>query len=157
DGLDVSLVLLAPQRLQLRLSRQLRRDQAPIEYNFLDKAQLEAAGAPVGEWHQPFDLHGLSVFLRDGYRVFHTYSHLRARRGQPRLHLELPRPDPAGPAGAVGGAEGTVRGAGDRRPRYPPLPRRIRRPAITIVTDRVGQTAPRDPPPSNWADLARWP
>lgn len=42
--------------------------------NFLDKAQLEAAGAPVGEWEQPFDLHGLSVFLRDGDRVFHTYS-----------------------------------------------------------------------------------
>jgi predicted dithiol-disulfide oxidoreductase (DUF899 family) len=48
--------------------------RAPIEYNFLGKAELEAAGAPVGEWEQPFDLHGLSVFLRDRDRVFHTYS-----------------------------------------------------------------------------------
>jgi predicted dithiol-disulfide oxidoreductase (DUF899 family) len=48
--------------------------RAPIEYNYLDQAQLEAAGAPVGEWDQPFDLHGISVFLRDGDRVFHTYS-----------------------------------------------------------------------------------
>ena len=48
--------------------------RAPIEYNYLDQARLEAAGAPVGEWDQPFDLHGISVFLRDGDRVFHTYS-----------------------------------------------------------------------------------
>jgi predicted dithiol-disulfide oxidoreductase (DUF899 family) len=48
--------------------------RAPIEYNFLGRAELETAGAPVGEWDQPFDLHGLSVFLRHGDRVFHTYS-----------------------------------------------------------------------------------
>jgi predicted dithiol-disulfide oxidoreductase (DUF899 family) len=48
--------------------------RAPIEYNFLDRAQLETKGAPVGQWDQPFDLHGLSVFLRDGDSVFHTYS-----------------------------------------------------------------------------------
>jgi predicted dithiol-disulfide oxidoreductase (DUF899 family) len=47
---------------------------APIEYNFLPKAELEARGAPVGEWAQPFDLHGMSVFLRRGDSVFHTYS-----------------------------------------------------------------------------------
>ena len=29
---------------------------------------------PLGEWQQPFDLHGTSMFLRDGDRVFHTYS-----------------------------------------------------------------------------------
>jgi predicted dithiol-disulfide oxidoreductase (DUF899 family) len=28
----------------------------------------------IGEWEQPFDLHGLSVFLRDGDSVFHSYS-----------------------------------------------------------------------------------
>jgi predicted dithiol-disulfide oxidoreductase (DUF899 family) len=47
---------------------------APIEYNYLAKAEIEAAGMPIGEWRQPFDLHGLSVFLRDGDHVFHTYS-----------------------------------------------------------------------------------
>jgi predicted dithiol-disulfide oxidoreductase (DUF899 family) len=46
----------------------------PIEYNYLTKAEIEQRGAPIGEWEQPFDLHGLSVFLRDGDRAFHTYS-----------------------------------------------------------------------------------
>jgi predicted dithiol-disulfide oxidoreductase (DUF899 family) len=44
---------------------------APVEYNYRTKAELVAAGAPpdlAGE------LHGTSVFLRDGDRVFHTYS-----------------------------------------------------------------------------------
>ena len=47
---------------------------APIEYNFVTKEEFERSGLPIGEWEQPFDLHGLSVFLRDGDRVFHTYS-----------------------------------------------------------------------------------
>jgi len=47
---------------------------APFEYNFRPKSEIEATGLPVGQWEQPFDLHGLSVFLRDGERVFHTYS-----------------------------------------------------------------------------------
>ncbi|HEX8803145.1 MAG TPA: DUF899 domain-containing protein [Acidimicrobiales bacterium] len=47
---------------------------APIEYNYLTKAELEERGAPFGEWAQPFDLHGMSVFLRRGEEVFHTYS-----------------------------------------------------------------------------------
>jgi predicted dithiol-disulfide oxidoreductase (DUF899 family) len=46
----------------------------PFEYNYRSRAEIEALGFPVGEWEQPFDLHGLSVFLRDGERVFHTYS-----------------------------------------------------------------------------------
>jgi predicted dithiol-disulfide oxidoreductase (DUF899 family) len=43
---------------------------APVEYNYRGPAELEAAGygVPTGE------LHGTSVFLRDGDRVFHTYS-----------------------------------------------------------------------------------
>ena len=28
----------------------------------------------MGEWEQPFDGHGHGCFLRDGDRVFHTYS-----------------------------------------------------------------------------------
>jgi predicted dithiol-disulfide oxidoreductase (DUF899 family) len=47
---------------------------APIEYNYRSRVDLEALGVPIGEWEQPFDLHGLSVFLHDGTRVFHTYS-----------------------------------------------------------------------------------
>jgi predicted dithiol-disulfide oxidoreductase (DUF899 family) len=47
---------------------------APIEYNYLTMAEIVRSGAPLDEWEQPFDLHGLSVFLRDGDRVFHTYS-----------------------------------------------------------------------------------
>jgi predicted dithiol-disulfide oxidoreductase (DUF899 family) len=46
----------------------------PIEYNYRSKAEVEQAGLPIGGWEQPFDLHGLSVFLCDGDRVFHTYS-----------------------------------------------------------------------------------
>jgi predicted dithiol-disulfide oxidoreductase (DUF899 family) len=46
----------------------------PFEYNYRSRAEIEALGFPVGEWEQPFDLHGMSVFLRDGERVFHTYS-----------------------------------------------------------------------------------
>src|SRR3954466_3063037 len=46
----------------------------PFEYNYRSRAEIEALGFPVGEWEQPFDLHGLSAFLRDGDRVFHTYS-----------------------------------------------------------------------------------
>ncbi|WP_214408870.1 DUF899 domain-containing protein [Sphaerisporangium fuscum] len=46
---------------------------APVEYNYMDKATLERKGlhffAQNGQ-----DGHGLSVFLRDGERVFHTYS-----------------------------------------------------------------------------------
>jgi predicted dithiol-disulfide oxidoreductase (DUF899 family) len=47
---------------------------APIEYNYRSRAELEAQGTPIGEWAQPFDLPGMSVFLRVGDDVFHTYS-----------------------------------------------------------------------------------
>jgi predicted dithiol-disulfide oxidoreductase (DUF899 family) len=47
---------------------------APFEYNYRSRAEIEQTGFPVGDWEQPFDLHGMSVFLRDGERVFHTYS-----------------------------------------------------------------------------------
>src|SRR5690606_15903743 len=45
--------------------------RAPIEYNYRDKAELQRLGqldTVKGE------LPGASVFLRDGERVFHTYS-----------------------------------------------------------------------------------
>jgi len=43
----------------------------PVDYNYKDKAALEQAGMP---WHLSGEQHGLSVFLRDGDGVFHTYS-----------------------------------------------------------------------------------
>ncbi|WP_441286984.1 DUF899 domain-containing protein [Sorangium sp. KYC3313] len=48
---------------------------APVEYNYRTPAEHEQAGSAYylgGK--QPFDLHGLSCFLRDGERVYHTYS-----------------------------------------------------------------------------------
>ncbi|HEX6873770.1 MAG TPA: DUF899 domain-containing protein [Micromonosporaceae bacterium] len=44
---------------------------APVQYNYKDRATLEAEG--IG-FFATGDSHGLSVFLRDGDRVFHTYS-----------------------------------------------------------------------------------
>ena len=41
---------------------------APVEYNYRNLAELEPVGSARGQ------LHGTSVFLRDGDRVFHTYS-----------------------------------------------------------------------------------
>lgn len=43
---------------------------APIEYNYRNKAEL----AELGWGDITGELHGTSVFLRDGDRVFHTYS-----------------------------------------------------------------------------------
>jgi predicted dithiol-disulfide oxidoreductase (DUF899 family) len=46
---------------------------APIEYNYKDKQTLERENLA---WYTASDCdqHGLSVFVRDGDRVFHTYS-----------------------------------------------------------------------------------
>ncbi len=48
--------------------------RAPIEYNYRARPSSRRPGVPVGEWDQPFGLHAISVFLRDGDRVFRTYS-----------------------------------------------------------------------------------
>jgi predicted dithiol-disulfide oxidoreductase (DUF899 family) len=48
---------------------------APIVYNYMTKEDHERAGtAYYFEGQQPFDLHGMSCFLRRGDEVFHTYS-----------------------------------------------------------------------------------
>lgn len=73
-GLDLPLVLIGRLGLQLRLPRHAGQVRCPIEYNYRTKAEIEQTGPPIGEWEQPFDLHGLSVFLRDSDRAFHTYS-----------------------------------------------------------------------------------
>jgi len=44
---------------------------APVEYNFRNKAELEALGKP---YSFKGEQHGLSVFFRIGDDVFHTYS-----------------------------------------------------------------------------------
>ncbi|HTV24819.1 MAG TPA: DUF899 family protein, partial [Polyangiaceae bacterium] len=47
----------------------------PVEYNYRTPEEHAQAGTDYylgGK--QPFDLHGMSCFLRDGERVFHTYS-----------------------------------------------------------------------------------
>ncbi len=46
-------------------------DVAPIEYNYMDAETLERKGA---EDHLDGERPGLSVFLRDGGTVYHTYS-----------------------------------------------------------------------------------
>jgi predicted dithiol-disulfide oxidoreductase (DUF899 family) len=48
---------------------------APLEYNYRTKADHERAGTSYYfEGEQPFDLPGLSCFIRNGDEVFHTYS-----------------------------------------------------------------------------------
>ena len=50
---------------------------APLEVNYRSRAELAAAG-PAVAWiltaEQPFEMPGMSCFLRDGDDVFHTYS-----------------------------------------------------------------------------------
>ena len=48
---------------------------APVEYNYRTAAEHEHAGMPYFvEGGQPIEMPGTSYFLRDGERVFHTYS-----------------------------------------------------------------------------------
>ncbi|MGH7516750.1 MAG: DUF899 domain-containing protein [Gemmatimonadales bacterium] len=44
---------------------------APVEYNYQDRATLDRKGEI---YHLSGEQHGLSVFLREDHRVFHTYS-----------------------------------------------------------------------------------
>lgn len=44
---------------------------APVEYNYRDKAELQRLGLT---YHLQGEQPGVSVFLRDGERVFHSYS-----------------------------------------------------------------------------------
>lgn len=48
---------------------------APVEYNYRTPSEHEAAGsAGYVSGDQPLERHGYSSFLREGDRVFHTYS-----------------------------------------------------------------------------------
>jgi predicted dithiol-disulfide oxidoreductase (DUF899 family) len=44
---------------------------APTEYNYRSAAEHQQAGMP---WYNEGEQPGVSVFLREGERVFHTYS-----------------------------------------------------------------------------------
>ncbi len=44
---------------------------APVEYNYRDKAELQRLGL---DYHVQGEQPGVSVFLRDGAQVYHTYS-----------------------------------------------------------------------------------
>jgi predicted dithiol-disulfide oxidoreductase (DUF899 family) len=51
------------------------RTVAPVQYNYRSAEEHAAAGARVFlDYEQPFEMPGTSIFLRDGERVFHTYS-----------------------------------------------------------------------------------
>ena len=48
--------------------------KAPV-YNYRDRAEYERAGSPHPfDFEQPAEMPGTSMFLRQGDRVFHTYS-----------------------------------------------------------------------------------
>jgi predicted dithiol-disulfide oxidoreductase (DUF899 family) len=47
---------------------------APMEINYRSRRELEAKGDSAVESPQPFELPGISCFLRDGDSVFHTNS-----------------------------------------------------------------------------------
>ncbi len=66
------MVLLAGQRLQLRLPRHPREEVAPIEYNYQTKEELIEAGQDF--FARPGEQGGVSVFARDGDTILHTYS-----------------------------------------------------------------------------------
>ncbi|ALC81202.1 MULTISPECIES: DUF899 domain-containing protein [Bacillus] len=46
---------------------------APIEYNYLTKDELVQKGVPIDSG-QSMEVPGVSTFLRDGERIFHTYT-----------------------------------------------------------------------------------
>jgi predicted dithiol-disulfide oxidoreductase (DUF899 family) len=51
---------------------------APLEVNYRSRDEIAAAAGESAKWvltaEQPFEMPGFSCFLRDGDRIFHTYS-----------------------------------------------------------------------------------
>lgn len=45
------------------------------QYNFRTRSEFEAMGSDFFDADQPFEMPGQSCFLREGERMFHTYSH----------------------------------------------------------------------------------
>ena len=78
-GLDVPVVLLEGSDFNYDFHVTLDESVAPVEYNYRTAAEHRAAGTGYYvEGEQPLELPGTSCFLRDGDRVFHTYSSTRA-------------------------------------------------------------------------------
>ena len=69
--METSLVFFLWQRFQLDFHVTNDEEVAPVEYNYRNKAELEASGAPNA---MKGEEHGLSVFFNLGDDVFHTYS-----------------------------------------------------------------------------------
>ena len=93
------------QRLQLRLRRHARPSVKPPVYNY---RPLELEG----------EMPGTSYFVRDGDRVFHTYSTFRPRRRADRRLVLLARPHRARAPGGLGGAQGPSDFARKARPDF---------------------------------------
>ena len=68
---DRPVVLLVRQRLQLRLPRHDRRGRRPGRVQLQEQGDARAKGQT---YHLKGEQPGLSVFLRDDDRIFHTYS-----------------------------------------------------------------------------------
>ena len=104
---------------------------APVEYNYKDAETLAAQGLTH---HLQGEAHGLSVFVRDGERVLHTYS-VYGRGLDPLLNTQPSRPHAAGPA-ALRQRVPPPRHLRHGRGRQPqPLTTR-RRPAASVIRAR---------------------
>jgi predicted dithiol-disulfide oxidoreductase (DUF899 family) len=70
---------------------------AAIEYNYKDTDTLEQEGLAF-QTAPGSDQHGVSVFVRDGEKVFHTYSALWGGDRRDAEHLPVPGSHTVGPA-----------------------------------------------------------
>lgn len=74
-GWTVPWVSSAESRFNFDFNVSFDESIAPLAYNYRSKDAWRKTSARkfIGQ-EQPFDLHGMSRFLRDGKRMFHTYS-----------------------------------------------------------------------------------
>ena len=85
---------------------------APLEVNYRSRDEIAATRSDALGWvlssEQPFEMPGISCFLREGDDVFHTYSTFGRGSEAARRRLRLPRSDRARPPGGMGGAAGPL-------------------------------------------------
>ena len=75
EGLVLSLVLVYGCDFNFGFDVTLDESVKPPLYNYRSRAEYEAAGsAHPFDFEQPIEMPGTSFLLRDGDRVFHTYS-----------------------------------------------------------------------------------
>jgi len=68
---ELSVALIVRRRLHYDFHVTVDEAAGSVEYNYANAATLAKAGEI---WFTKGELHGLSVFLRDGDEVYHTYS-----------------------------------------------------------------------------------